>query len=198
MPRPRTVDDGAIFGAVVEVITRDGPAKLTLGRIAKVAGLAAPTLIQRFGSKQGLLRAMTKASLGGASHYVDQLRAAHSSPLAIAREFVLCFAGMAQTPQVLLNHTLAYLQLDVTDPVLRRYAVESSREHDETLAVLLKEAVAAKELSPRCNPKELAPTLLRLASGSLLAWAVHRSGNARTWLARDVDAVLAPHRVVGH
>ncbi len=197
MPRPRTVDDAAIFHAVAEVLGQEGPAKLTLGRIAKVAGLAAPTLVQRFGSKLGLLRAMTKAFQGGSTQYLEQLRTQYTSPFDRAREFVLCYAGMAATPKVLVNHTLAYLQLDIRDPVLRRHTLAAGRDNEDALAALLAEAVASGELSPRTKPKDLAQVLLRLSSGSLLAWAVHRTGTARNWLARDVDFVLAPFRVAG-
>jgi len=194
VPRPRTVDDGTIFQAVSEVLGREGPAKLTLGRIAKAAGLAAPTLVQRFGSKLGLLRAMSKAFESGNADSVDRLRAEHSSPLARSREFVLCYVGMAASPDVLVNYTLAYLQLDIKDPVLRRHALASGRQQEAALEAMLAEAVAAGELSRRSRPRDLAQVLIRLASGSLLAWAVHRTGTARAWLARDVDYVLAPYR----
>jgi AcrR family transcriptional regulator len=189
------VDDATIFHAVSQVLGREGPAKLTLGRIAKVAGLAAPTLVQRFGSKLGLLREMTKAFQGGSKHYLAQLKAEHASPLTQSREFVLCYAGMAATPQSLVNHTLAYLQVDLKDPVLRRHTLAMGKENEDALTGLLAEAVAAGELSNKCKPRDLAQVLLRLSSGSLLAWAVHQTGTAREWLARDVDYVLAPYRV---
>jgi len=38
-----------------------GPAKLTLARVAKAAGLSPATLVQRFGSKRALLLALAKS-----------------------------------------------------------------------------------------------------------------------------------------
>lgn len=179
------------------MLGREGPGKLTLARVAEAAGLAAPTLVQRFGSKVGLLRAMTKTFQGETAKYTEQLRRDHASPVVRSREFVLCFAGMASSPRALVNYTLGYLQLDIKDPVLRRYALASGREQEEALDALLREAVAAGELSPECPTAALAQVLLRLSSGSLLAWAIHRKGTARDWLARDVDVVLAPFRTNG-
>ncbi|MFN0177586.1 MAG: TetR/AcrR family transcriptional regulator [Gemmatimonadales bacterium] len=197
MPRPRTVENEAIFLAVARVIGQVGPTKLTLARIAKEAGLAAPTLVQRFGSKTGLLRAMSKAARGESGMFVDGLRAKERSPAALVREFLLCFAGMAPSPEVLTNHTLAYLQLDLADPVMRRQLVASGLEQAEVLEGLIRQAVDAGEFERSADPATLARILPRLVIGSLLAWGLHRTGAARDWLARDVDAVLAPHRPVG-
>lgn len=193
MPRPRTVENEAIFGAVARVIGQGGPAKLTLARIAKEAGLAAPTLVQRFGSKTGLLRAMSKAARGESAAFVEGLRAKERSPAALVREFLLCFAGMAPSPEVLTNHTLAYLQLDLADPVMRRQLAAAGVDQEQVLARLIREAVDAGELDPGADPATLARILPRLVIGSLLGWGLHRTGAARDWLARDVDAALAPY-----
>ena len=197
MPRPRTVENEAIFTAVARVIGQVGPAKLTLARIAKEAGLAAPTLVQRFGSKTGLLRAMSKAARGESAGFIEALRAKVASPVGQVREFLLCFAGMAPTPEVLTNHTLAYLQLDLADPVMRRQLVASGLEQEQALEGLIRQAVLAGELVPTANPATLARVLPRLVIGSLLGWGLHRTGTARAWLARDVDAALAPYRPEG-
>ena len=58
--RPRGVDDAVILRAAVEVIGRVGPAKLTLAAVADEVGLVPGTLVQRFGSKRGLLLALAE------------------------------------------------------------------------------------------------------------------------------------------
>jgi len=55
-PRPRTTSDEDLLKAVHAVVTRLGP-NLTLADVAKEAGVSAATLVQRFGSKRGLLLA---------------------------------------------------------------------------------------------------------------------------------------------
>jgi len=190
-PRPRSVEDGEIFAAMGRVIARHGPRGLTLVRVGKEAGLSPAGLVQRFGSKRGMLRAMGKAARGSADAFVAQIRAAHVTPLAMVREFVLCFAELAGTPQEMANNTMAYVELDLMDPVLRRGTQAMTLENETALSVLIEEAMAAGELQ-RCDASALARALMGLASGSLLGWALHRQGGAREWLARDVDTVLKP------
>lgn len=194
MPRPRTVDNATIFTAAATVMRREGPAKLTLARIASEAGLAAPTLVQRFGSKAGLLRAMSKAAKGGSARFAQSLRRRHRSPLARARAFVLSFAGLAPSADALVNNTLVYLQLDLGDPVTRHQLRLAQRGQNAVLAGMVREAVDAGELAGGVEPHDLARVLTHLATGSLLAWALHRTGTGRDFLARDVDAVLAAFR----
>lgn len=194
MPRPRTVDDSVVFAAAATVMSRDGPAKLTLARIAKVAGLSASTLVQRYGSKQGLLRSMSRASKGGSEGFAAGLRITGRTALEVAREFVLCFAGLAPTAEALVNNTLVYLQVDLADPVMRRNLVAMQQDQEAVLAGLLQEAADRGELVSAARPKALAKILPRLATGSLLAWALHRGGTARECLGRDVDAVLDAFR----
>ena len=59
MARPRKHTDEAIIAAAGRVIGRSGPG-FTLAEVAAEAGVAAGTLVHRFGSKHGLLVAMTR------------------------------------------------------------------------------------------------------------------------------------------
>lgn len=56
MPRPRTQSDDRLLDGVLAVMRRTGPAGLTFAAAAKGTGLAAPTLVQRFGTKEALVR----------------------------------------------------------------------------------------------------------------------------------------------
>ena len=49
------MEDAAILRAAAEVIGRTGPARFTLAAVASEVGLVPATLVQRFGSKRGLL-----------------------------------------------------------------------------------------------------------------------------------------------
>ncbi len=99
---------------------------------------------------------------------------------------------MAPTPREMANH-LAFFQMDVTDPVFHRITLEDGKNNETIVGGLLREAVRAGELRA-LSPRVLARILLAVTSGSLLAWAVFRRKSAREWLARDIDAVLAPYR----
>ena len=74
-PRPRTVSDEDLINATMRVMSRLGPVKLTLAEVAKEAGVTAATLVQRFGSKRGLMLRIS-AALSAAF-----LTAASASPL---------------------------------------------------------------------------------------------------------------------
>ena len=190
-PRPRTVEDADILTATANVIGRVGPSKLTLALVAGEVGLAPATLIQRFGSKRSLLLAVAQSSAGDPKGFLADLRSEHSSPLAVLREYLLCFAKMARSPEEVANH-LAFFQMDLTDPVFRKLTCEILEANEATVVGLLEETLEAGELQG-CEPRKFAPVLLMVAQGSLLSWAIQRKGTARRWIAGHVDTCLEPY-----
>ncbi len=192
-PRPRTVEDGEILEACQRVMQRVGPARFTLALVAKEAGLSPATLVQRFGSKRKLLQAFSTSATGQGEHFLAHLRTRFQSPLQMVREFLLCFADMAATPKEMANH-LAWLQLDLTDPVMLRSFREMSQENLGILEKLLEESAERGELVPN-DSASLARVLMATTTGSLLAWATFREGGAREWLQRDLNIVLGPYLV---
>lgn len=194
-PRPRTIDDADILMAAQRVMQRVGPAHFTLALVGEEARISAATLVQRFGSKRELLRALSESTAGMGAAIVHELREKYRSPLAVARAFLLCFAEMATSPREMANH-LAYLQLDLTDPVMHRNFLALTREQYDLVAQLLEEAVAAGELRALDAPA-MSRVLNSLVFGGLLAWSTFREGTARAWLERDLDAVLAPYLMAG-
>ena len=191
-PRPRTVSDEEILAATARAIGRVGPLRLTLAHVAREAGLSPATLIQRFGSKRALLLAFARQGGGDDQAFMDGLRVEGRTPLETARAFLLCFAGLAQSPKEMANH-LAFLQIDLTDAAFHRITARLFRSQHQALAGLLAEAQAAGELGP-ADARALARLLLAVVNGSLLTWAVYRDGPAAAWLARDVDLALEPYR----
>jgi AcrR family transcriptional regulator len=57
MPRKRTITDEVLLDRALLVAREVGPDGLTFGAVAERAGLAASTIVQRFGTKPALLRA---------------------------------------------------------------------------------------------------------------------------------------------
>lgn len=194
-PRPKTVTDEAILTATSHVIGRVGPSKLTLALVAAEVGLAPATLVQRFGSKRGLLLSLGRSATPEDEDAAAGWLARHASPLAALRAFLLCFAGMAKTPDELANH-LAAFHLDLVDVELRAITRKLAAHHEKTVAALVREAIDSGELRG-CRAAALAPVLLAVTQGALLSWAVFRRGTARRWTARHIDVVLAPYRVTG-
>jgi len=192
MARPRKVSDDDVYAAALRVMARVGPGQLTLAEIAEEAGVTAGALVQRFGSKRDLLVRLAGLLGSGMSAFFAQLRAQHDSPLAVIRAYGEWMAEMARTPGALLRN-FAYLQVDLTDPDLRRQLVAQSREVHKELAASLREAIARRELKRATDIPALVRNLDAIISGALLTWAFHHQGSAKTWIARHVDALLAPH-----
>ena len=195
MPRPRTVSDEAILACAARVVGEVGPARLTLALVARAAGLAPPSLVQRFGSKRQLLLALARTAGDDAERALARARAGQraESPLAVLRRYLLGFAQLARTPDELANH-LAFLQMDLTDPEFRGVTATQMRRQDEVVEELLREAIAAGEIAATDAPA-LARALVTAVNGSLLRWAIFRKGDVRRWLRRDLDYLLTDTRL---
>jgi AcrR family transcriptional regulator len=190
-PRPRKVSDSQLFAATHSVMSRVGPRELTLAVIAKEAGVTAAVLVQRFGSKRALLLALSAKYSDGAGGFIRALTKQHASPLAALRAYADCMAGMAASPAALAR-SLAYLQIDMTDPDFRRHLVRQARATRAGLRRLIEAALEAGELDRSARPAQLARTIETVLSGSLITWGFYREGNASRWMRADLDAVLAP------
>jgi AcrR family transcriptional regulator len=191
-PRPRTVSDAQILQAALRTMARLGPVRLTLAAVAKDAGLSAATLVQRFGSKRALLLAVSASAAGSMAAAFAQLRAAAPSPLAALLEAATAMARQTRTPDELAN-SLAFLQIDVSDPEFRRPMREMSRQTLAGYRRLLEDAVRAGELRP-CDTPRVARAVAALAGGSLISWAVFRQGSADAWVRADLDTLIEPYR----
>lgn len=193
-PRPRKASDEEVFAATHRVMQQVGPAQLTLGRIAAEAGVTAGALVQRFGSRRGLMLALMAEFAGSAPAAFAQVRAAHPSPLAALRAYGECHARMGESPQALAHH-LSYLQIDLTDPDFHRHMHVNALDTRREVRRLVADAVAAGELKPGTDVDVLARAVQAALTGSLFVWAMLREGTAAESVRADVDAVLAPYLV---
>jgi AcrR family transcriptional regulator len=83
-PRPKRTPDATIIEAAARVVAERGAAQTRLADVAAATGFAPATLLQRFGSRAGLLQAVGEAHnarmiqlfAGGSSFYVDRIAAA--------------------------------------------------------------------------------------------------------------------------
>ena len=191
-PRPRKVSDDQLFAAAHAVMNRVGPGELTLAAIAEEAGVTAAVLVQRYGSKRGLMLALSQRYAGEAGGMVASFAEQHRSPLAALRAYVECVAGMAESPAAMAR-SLAYLQIDLTDAEFRTHLLAQARATRRGIERLLRSAVEAGELSATADARRLAVTVETVISGSMLTWAIYQDGTCRRWMRREVDQVLAPY-----
>jgi AcrR family transcriptional regulator len=191
-PRPRTVPDEQILGAAHRAMSRLGPARWTLAEVAKEAGLSPATLVQRFGSKRGLMLALWAAAVDGVDACFAMLRPDHASPLDALLAGATMMSRHTKSAEEMANH-LAYLQMDVSDPEFHTHMLLMSQRTDAGYRKLLDEAIEAKEIVP-CDTARLARAISAMAGGSLISWAVFREGTAESWVRGDLETLLAAYR----
>src|ERR1700722_13065537 len=146
--RPRGIDDAVILRATVDVIGRVGPVGLTLAAVASEVGLVPGTLMQRFGSKRGLLLALAKSAADDADALLGRVRAEHEAALAALAALIVAPAGSMAAPETFANH-LAFLCIDLTDPEFRPFALAVHQAQSRAVEALLTQAVQAGGLPPR-------------------------------------------------
>ena len=194
-PRPRTIDDAAILDAAGRIVSRHGPGRFTLADVAKEVGLSAATLVQRFGSKRGLMLALARSARDSVDACFDLVRASNPSPLAALLAAGTEMTRYVRSPEEMANH-LAFLQTDLSDPDFYAVMLENSQRILAGYRTLLDEAVAARELVP-CDTARLARAVDAMAGGSLIGWAVYRQGTAESWVRGDLATLLEPYRPKG-
>jgi AcrR family transcriptional regulator len=187
--------DAQILGAAVRAMTRLGPARLTLAAVAQEAGLSPATLVQRFGSKRGLMLALWADAVEGVDACFEMLRPAHASPLAALLAAATEMSRHTKSPEEMANH-LAFLQIDLSDPEFNRHMLVMSQRTEAGYRALLDEAITAGEIV-RCDTARLARAIGAIAGGSLIGWAVYRRGPAEAWVRDDLETLLAPYRSGG-
>ena len=190
-PRPRQNTDLEILYAAFRAIARLGPSRLTLADVAREANVSAASLVQRFGSKRALLLAASNDAAGGHVDIFVGLRVKHRSPKAALYGLAECMSVMGDTPEQ-VAHSLAFLQMDLTDPEFHEHARSGSTGFHQGVCALIKEGIAAGELV-KCDASRLARALQATLNGSILGWAIHGEGRMAAWIRRDLRMVLAPY-----
>ena len=193
MPRPRLVTDDQIISGTIAAIGKHGPAKLTLAHVATEVGVTPAALVRRFGSKAALLAAVANAGADYADEVFDSADArTPNAPLEALRHAISGLAGPIHDRIELANH-MAMLQLDISDPDLRRQTAAQSRAIRRRIGLLLERAVSTGELRAT-DTGALADAVHTAYSGGLITWAIEGRGSLSAWLRGKADAVLQPYR----
>ena len=192
MSRPRGISDAVILHAAAEVIGRTGPSGLTLAAVAEEVGLVPGTVLQRFGSKHGLLVAMARQSAVDAQALRERVREEHGSPLAAIMAFAAEWMAPMASPERFANH-LAFLCMDLADPQLHEHALAVHKAQGRAIETLLAEAVSKGELRAGTDTAALAGSVQAIIAGAGLTWALDRQGALPPRLQREISSLLALH-----
>ena len=188
--RPKATD-AEVFTAAHRVMGRRTPAQLRLADIAAEAGVTPAALVQRFGSRRGLLLALIQAGEDYPRHLFAGLRAAHRSPLRAIRAWAACMAPMGESPATLAHH-LAYLQMDLSDPEFFPPVSRQAQATRREIRTLLAAAKERGELRPDAPVTPLGRTVDVVVTGSLMSSAMSPEGSATRQVEEDLRFVLGP------
>ena len=192
MSRPRSTSDEEILSAALRVIARVGAGGFTLADVGEEAGLSPAGLVQRFGSKGGMMLALAEHRASGVAGRFAAARELHASSLDALLQALAGVAHEVDTPQALAN-LLAFEQMHLAEDAFHAHALRHARTTLAEIRALLEEAVDSGELA-QCDPDDLSRTVQTAYTGALSTWAVYRSGTLDEWLRGEVEAVLEPYR----
>ena len=181
MARPRSLTDASLLDAALVIIARSGPDSLTFAALAAAAGLAAPTLVQRFGSKPALVKAALLHAWDGLDARTEQAVAATEPTPDGAVALLVALTGEAVDGDAHAD-SLMILREDFRDDDLR------ARGH--RWGQRLQAAIAPRMAGPGGNAaaaEETARELIILWQGAILWWGFQREGT----IASYVEGVLA-------
>ena len=181
------MSDQAIFTATGRVISRLGPGALTVAAVAAEAGMAASSLVERFGNKRALLLAFAAEGAPALRAVFARARAKHADPLEALRAGLRAMGSAVRTRTRLANH-LAFLQMDLRDAAFRELAVAHGTALRDELASLLEQANARGRTA--VNPERAARALQVAYNGALVTWAIHGEGSVADAIDEAVGSVL--------
>jgi len=196
MARPRTITDTRMLTAAATAIARLGPA-FTLADVATEARIAAGTLVQRFGSKHGLLVAMATAAIASMQRDMRAAVGAADDPVEAVMQALIARYAPLDDPTTAANN-LTQLAFDLADDELRALMGEFYAVMEAELGPLLRRAVAAGDL-PGAPPVPVAARILTaIADGTAIHWSARPADGLCARLHADLAAVLAGWRRAPH
>lgn len=182
MGRPRTVSDEAILDAVGALLHSVGPGALTFSSAAAATGLSAATLVQRYGSRDAMLRAALLRmwdDLDRQTADLDaQLEVNPEGAIALLVRLSTGFGAEGDPGQGLL-----LLREDLRDPLLRARGAAWGAALAVALGRRLSDDAAAASV--------LGGLLASQWQGAVLWWGFSREGTLRGYLRREFRRWMA-------
>ncbi|GAA3068510.1 TetR/AcrR family transcriptional regulator [Streptosporangium carneum] len=194
--RPRTIREQDIMAAVAEAVGDVGPIRLTLADVARAAGVSTGALVQRYGSKRGLLLGFVRWATDHDA-FVRPMREAFEAapdPVEGLVRAVVRTAGRESGPEEFANN-LAFLHLELADEEFRALLGDHVRAVRAELLDYLAAAVAGGHLVESADLGALAAAADSIRNGTQLTWAMTRSEPLADELRRDLLTLLDPYRV---
>lgn len=181
-----------MLSAAGAAISALGPS-FTLADVAREAGISAGTLVQRFGSKHGLLVAMIQTAIVSMRSAMSAALAGVDDPVAAVKQSLSKWYAPLDDPRTAAN-SLAQLAFELADGELRELMAEFYAVMEGELRPPLTRAAAAGDL-PGAPPVPVAARILTaVADGTAIHWSARPAGSLCARMSADLEAVLAGWR----
>lgn len=183
--RPRQVSDQQVFDALIDLINDDGPAKITLERLAQRLGVTGPALGYRYKNRQGLLAAFAAAQPAVTSDHLAKVAATAPTPRSAIVEALVGMVSTMTTRRHVGNN-VAMLHLDLTDDELHGHA------HAQATSMLafVDTQLARAGVTDSERRSELAREVYIAWNGAITSWAIIGTGALAEWTAHHIERVL--------
>lgn len=177
MARRKTVTDEAILEAAGRIMRHAGPAGITFAAVSTATGLAPPTLVQRYGSKERLMRAVLHRSWDRLE--TSTLGADEVAPVTPegAVTLLLALSGEDDDPDDFADGLLV-LREDLRDPELRERGVRWN--------ALLIQALGRRLSGDPAEQHRLGKLMASQWQGALLWWGFLRRGAVGDHIAAEL------------
>lgn len=178
MTRKKQLSDDALLEAMMPTLCSKGPHDFTLAEVGAAIGMAPATLVQRFGSKQGLVVAALKLANRQNFAALDKLPGEQG-----VEAIIQIFLDRTAGPELehLVCDQLLWLRENMVDPEVKAV----SREY----FVRFRRAIAERMPKLPIPPEEAVLLLESVWHGSIIQWSAagdrhlrdHVERNLRSW-----------------
>lgn len=165
MSRGKTISTGELLDRLLAAVMEHGPAGLSFAKASEAAGLAAATLVQRFGTRDGMVEAILLRAWDLLDEETAAADAAASQDPAGAIDLLLRLtnSGAAEYD---FTDGLLLLREDIRNPVLRARGA--------AWGVRLAEALGRRLCDDADRGNQLGWQMASLWQGTLVWWAFRR------------------------
>ncbi|MGW4467900.1 TetR/AcrR family transcriptional regulator [Micromonospora sp. NPDC004704] len=197
-PRPLAFTDDQILAAAASAIADLGPGALTLADVAHRTGASPATLVKRFGSKHGLLVAVSRRGVHDVTRAFHDSRDGTVSVLDRLENVLVGLTGGVQRHEQMAHH-VAFLMMDLTDPELHAQARDFTVALRAGIRDLLAQAAQAGEIAvddgtAGVDLDGLAEALLTAYNGTMITWALEPRGALGERVRGQLRFLLVPYR----
>lgn len=129
MSRSKLIPDPVIFASIRALMALSGERAASFGAVSRATGLAAPTLVQRYGSQEGMVRAALLDGWDGMDRATDAAEGLSDLSVKGAQMLVKALSDQGGDLALLVRH--------LDDPTLRLRAMAWRVRVEQALAVRL-------------------------------------------------------------